>query len=58
MLLVMEALLIGQNGQVRTQKKSGSCHGNMVKNIRKNNQEYNRMEVAGESCGCKVKRCP
>jgi len=35
MLLVMDALLIRKNGRVITQKKLGSCHGNMVKNIRK-----------------------
>ena len=34
-LLVMDALLIGKNGRVITQKRLVSCHGNMVKNIRK-----------------------
>ena len=41
MLPVMDALLIGKNGQ----KMLGSCHGN--------NQEYNRREVQCEVCGCK-----
>lgn len=33
-LLVLDALLIGKNERVIAQKKLGSCHGNMVTNIR------------------------
>ena len=35
MLPVMYALLIGKNGQIITQKKLGSCRGNMGKNRRR-----------------------
>lgn len=34
-LLVMDTLLIAKNARVLTQKNLGSCHGHMVKNVRK-----------------------
>ena len=48
----MDALLNGKNGQ----KRFGSCHGNMGKNINKEekkaySQEYSRREAQCEVCG-------
>ena len=57
MLFVMDALFVGRNGQVITQKKFGSCHGHMVKNTRKKRSytnKKNRRAVQYESCGGKV----
>ena len=45
MLLVMDALLIENNGQTIIQKKLGSCRGK------------NQREVECEVCGCKVTTC-
>ena len=58
LVLVVDALLIGKNVRVITQKKLGSCHGTMVKNIRKKRRHTIKdilRKVECENCGCKVK---
>ena len=46
-LLVMDALLIGKNGRVITQKKLGSCHGNIEK-MRKKRRHTIKNVVRGK----------
>ena len=42
LVLVVDALLIGKNVRVITQKKLGSCHGTMVKKHKEEKKAYNQ----------------
>ena len=59
MLVVMDALLVGRNGQVhnnpeKVREFSGKYGEEDQEERKAYNQEYNRREV---ECGCKVTKC-
>ncbi len=47
-ILVLDALLVGKHVRIMTRKKLGSCHGSMVKNVRKKRRHTIKIIIGGK----------